>query len=610
MLLFETNQGAVMSRGTQVQSVQEVVRIRSTRLFGGAFWAGVAGTLALGVAGCAHYLGNHSAASATTAKNTAPTAEPENAGTPPRVRLLTSQQYVNVIADIFGSDIKSGTPIPPMRRTDGLLETGAAEVGVTTGQVMQLQRSAGAVAAQVVDNGNLDTQAPAHRDYLVPCKPKSVTAPDDSCAAKFIRSTGRLLFRRPLGNDKVKELTGRAHRAAADLKDFYAGLSSVLEGMLVDPTVLMIIDRTEPDPQHPGRQRLDAFSLASRLSFFLWNSAPDDAVLKAAESGEINTPAGRARVVDMMLAEPRLENGVRAFFDDMFAFDDFDTLSKDGTVYPKVSGTTLKDAREQTLRTVYDHLIVRDRDYRDLFTTRDTFISPALASVYQAPAVPGWLPYEFPENSPRIGILSEVSFLAVHSHPARSSPTLRGKALREILLCQKVPSPPPNVDFSVIEDPKAVFHTARERLTAHRANPVCAGCHKITDPIGLALESFDGGGQFRTTERGATIDTSGSLDGKNFKDAVGLAEAVHDHPALPTCLVKRLYSYGVGGPLTAADNPELTYLDKRFADAGYRVPDLLRAIALSTAFSEVAATPAQPPPVKTASVQTMQPAAK
>jgi Protein of unknown function (DUF1592)/Protein of unknown function (DUF1588)/Protein of unknown function (DUF1585)/Protein of unknown function (DUF1595)/Protein of unknown function (DUF1587) len=593
-----------------VRSVRETMRIRSTSLLGGAFWAGVAGTFALSVAGCAHYLGDHAKSGATTSQNSAQIPEPENAGTPPRVRLLTSQQYVNVIADIFGSDIKPGTPIPPMRRTDGLLETGAAEVGVTTGQVMQLQRTAAAVAAQVVDNGNLDTQVPAHRDYLVPCKPKSITAPDDACAVKFIRSTGRLLFRRPLSNDKVKELTGRAHQAAADLKDFYAGLSSVLEGMLVDPMVLMIVDRTEPDPQHPGRQRLDAFSLASRLSFFLWNSAPDDAVLKAAESGEVNTPAGRARVVNMMLADPRLENGVRAFFDDMFAFDDFDTLSKDGTVYPKVSGTTLKDAREQTLRTVYDHLIVRDRDYRDLFTTRDTFISPALASVYQVPAVPGWVPYEFPESSPRIGILSEVSFLAVHSHPARSSPTLRGKALREILLCQKVPSPPPNVDFSIIEDPKAVFHTARERLTAHRANPVCAGCHKITDPIGLALENFDGGGQFRTTERGATIDTSGSLDGKNFNDAVGLAQAVHDHPALPTCLVKRMYSYGIGGPLTQADNPELTYLDKRFAEAGYRVPDLLRAIALSTAFSEVAETPAQPPPVKTAGVQTKQPAAK
>jgi hypothetical protein len=304
----------------------------------------------------------------------------------------------------------------------------------------------------------------------------------------------------------------------------------------------------------------------------------------------------------MMVSSPRLENGMRAFFDDMFAFDDFDNLSKDSTVYPKVSGTTLADAREQTLRTVYDHLIVRDLDYRDLFLTRSTLMSPALASIYGVPAVPGWVPYEFPADSPRVGILSQVSFLAVHSHPGRSSATLRGKALREILLCQKVPLPPPNVDFSIVEDPKANFHTARERLTAHRNNPVCAGCHKITDPIGLALENFDGGGQYRLSERGVTIDASGSLDGKEFNDPAGLARAVHDHPALPTCLVKRMYSYGTGGPLGDVDKPQLAYLDARFQAAGYKVPDLLRAIALSNAFSQVAEAAAAAPPVSTAGI--------
>ncbi|MDB6045299.1 MAG: hypothetical protein JWM63_3850 [Gammaproteobacteria bacterium] len=597
-----------MSRGTQVQTVREWFRARSTGLVGGAFWAGVAGTVTLGIAGCTHLLSDHhpAAAAATTQD-----LGPAEAGTRARVRLLTSEQYTNVIHDVFGSDIEPGNPIPPLSRTDGLLELTSASVGVTAGQMMQLQRSASAVATQVMDNGNLDKQLPAHRDYLVPCKPKKADAPDDACAAKFLKSTGRLLFRRPLSGAQLDDLVGKAHHASAQLKDFYAGLSSVLEGMLVDPMVLMIVDQTEPDPAYPGRRRLDAFSVASRLSFFLWNSAPDAEVLKAAESGAINTPAGRARVVDMMLASPRLENGIRAFFDDMFAFDDFDTLAKDAMVYPNVSGTTLKDAREQTLRTVYDHLITRNRDYRDLFTTRNTFISPPLAALYAVPSVPGWVPYEFPPDSPRVGILSQVSFLAVHSHPGRSSATRRGKALRELLLCQVVPSPPPNVDFSIVEDPKANFHTARERLTAHRSNPVCAGCHRITDPIGLALENFDGAGQYRLTERGAAIDASGSLDGKNFNDPPGLAHALHDHPALPTCLVKRMYAYGSGGPLSDADKPELTWLDKRFAATGYRVPDLLRAIALSPAFSEVAEIPAVPaPPAKTASLTAPRPAAQ
>ena len=535
-------------------------------------------------------------------------AGPPQASSLARTRLLTAQQYANVIQDLFGGDIRVGTPIAPMRRTDGLLAVSAASVGVTSGQIMQLQRAAASIAQKVVDNGDLDEHIPSHRVYLVPCKPKRLDAPDDACATRFIASTGRLLFRRPLSKQKIAEFAAEARAASVQLGDFYAGLAGVLEGMLVDPQLLLILDRTEADPGHPGKRRLDAFSLASRLSFFLWNSAPDDALLRTAESGAINTPIGRKREVDRMIGSPRLENGVRAFFDDMFAFDDFDNLSKDATVYPKLSGTTLADAREQTLRTVFDHLIVRERDYRDLFLTRDTFMSPALASLYGVPAAPGWAPYEFPSDSPRAGILSQVSFLAVHSHPGRSSATLRGKALREILLCQKVPSPPPNVDFSIVEDPKANFHTARERLTAHRNNPVCAGCHKITDPIGLALENFDGGGQYRVSEQGVQIDPSGSLDGKEFKDPVGLAHAVHDHPALPACLVKRLYSYGTGGPLSDADKPELAFLMARFQSAGYRVPALLRTIALSPAFSQVAETPTPPAPPPTQAMAAGSPA--
>src|SRR6185369_16516725 len=130
-----------------------------------------------------------------------------------------------------------------------------------------------------------------------------------------------------------------------------------------------------------------------------------------------------------------------------------------------------------------------------------------------------------------------ISFLAGHSHPGRSSATLRGKALREVLLCQTVPRPPANVDFSAIENPDPSLKTARDRLDFHRKNPVCAGCHKITDPMGLALENFDGSGQYRETEKGAPIDASGILDGKEFKNVAGLGQALHDSPAVPACLV-------------------------------------------------------------------------
>ncbi|MGE4064562.1 MAG: DUF1588 domain-containing protein [Rhodospirillaceae bacterium] len=563
------------------------IRSRAKGFFNRVLLGSAACVLALGLGSCSESAGSRQVASA-------PTAQPADYdGTVAHVRRISPEQYANTIHYIFGRDIEVGNPFAPLRRTDGLIAAGAASAGVTTGELQQLQRSAATIAAQVIDKGNIEQKTPSRRDFLVPCKPAEVTAADDACATKFIVQTGRLLYRRPLPDARVTELVQNAHKGATDLKDFYAGLGTVLEGMLIDPKVLLIADVTEPDPKSPGKQRLDAYSLASRLSFFLWNAGPDDALLKAAERGDLFDAKKRARIVEMMIASPRVEDGVRAFFDDMFGFEDFGNLAKDPTIYPMMTGAVIKDAREQTLRTLVDHLLVEKKDYRDIFTSRKTYMSPALATVYQVPTKPGWVPYEFPEGSPRVGLLTQISFLALHAHPARSSPTYRGKALRERLLCQRVPPPPANVDFSALENPDPRLRTARERLQAHSENPVCGGCHKITDPMGLVLENFDGAGRFRTTEKGATIDSSGALDGKQFASVDGLGQAMHDHPALTSCLVRRLYSYGTGGPLTRADNPAVEALNKAFGEAGYRLPDLLRMIASSEAFYEIVATPVE-----------------
>jgi Protein of unknown function (DUF1588)/Protein of unknown function (DUF1592)/Protein of unknown function (DUF1585)/Protein of unknown function (DUF1595) len=497
-----------------------------------------------------------------------------------RVRLMTREQYANLLSYIFGPDIRVALRSPPVTRTEGLNALGASTAGVTPTGVEQFKRTATSVADQVVDN--------VHRSYLIPCKPHSPKDADAACARKFLASVGRLLYRRPLTEGELTSIVGEAGAQADKLGDFYAGLSLVLGTMLYDPEFLFIADQTEPDPVHPGQLRLTGYALATRLSLLLWNSTPDDYLLRAAERGELYDAKARARIVGEMLASPRFETGIRAFFDDMLGFLEFDTVSKDPLIYPTFAGIVAKDAREQALLTVVHQLVTEDGDYRDLFTSRDTFISPELAPLYGIPAPSvGWTEYEFPADSPRVGFLTQIAFLSMYAHPGRSSATKRGRALREALLCQKVPDPPPNVDFSLFEDPKTTFRTARDRLTAHRKNPVCAGCHKITDPIGLALENFDGAGQFRAEEKGAVIDASGALDGKEFSDAVGLGKALHDHPALPACLVSRFYAYALGGPAPAQDREVVDYFEKRFAAGGYRVPQLLKAIALSRAISEV-----------------------
>lgn len=542
----------------------------------------------LALASCSSSAGKNQVA--TAASRASVTKEPAGDATPKRLRLLTTDQYINTITHLFGQDLKLEGRFAAVPRTDGLLEVGTARAGVTDAQLELYQKMAAVVANQVTND--------KRRDVLVPCKPADEKAADKACATRFLGDVSRLLYRRKLDEARLNAIVDEADQAADKLKDFYAGLSVALEGILVSPNVLFVAETSEPDPKHPGHERLDAYSLASRLSLFLWNAEPDDALLKAAESGELLTQKGKAKAVDRMLASPRLVAGVRAFFDDMFGFDDFDNLAKDSMVYPSFTGLTSTDAREQTLRTVVDLLINKKGDYRDLFTTRETFLSPALAALYRMPSGPTWTEYEFPADSPRAGLLTQISFLALHSHPGRSSPTRRGKALRELLLCQKVPNPPANVDFSAVENPNSPIKTQRERVAIHLKNPVCAGCHRITDPIGLALENFDGAGQYRTTERGELIDASGSLDGTKFNDAVGLGKTLHDDATLPKCLVKRVFAYGTGGPETSDDDAALAYFNTRFAEQGFRLPDLLRTIAMSAAFSQVRETTA---PVKTAS---------
>ena len=491
---------------------------------------------------------------------------------------MTAEQYRNTLSYVFGPGISIPTAFAPVQRTDGLLSVGTSFAGITAAQMEIYQKTAATAAQQVVDERN--------RNFLVPCTPKNPQAADDACARQFLAGVGRLVYRHSLDQQRLDGYVKEAGATATRLKDFYAGLGVALEGVLLSPRVLMVSERAEADPKKPGQQRLDGHSLATRLSFFLWNAAPDDLLLKAAETGELHTQKGLQKQLDRMLASPRLEAGMRAFFDDMFHFEDFNNLTKDASIYPVFTTTAVQDSREQTLRTVIDHLLTKNRDYRDLLTSRETFLSPSLAAIYKLPTSPGWSPYEFPKGSPRMGLLTQISFLAGHSHPGRSSATLRGKALREVLLCQVVPRPPANVDFSAVENPKGNLRTARDRVNFHLENPVCAGCHKITDPMGLALENFDGAGQYRETERGVAIDATGSLDGKSFTDVKGLAQAMHDHPAVTSCIVKRVYAYGTGSQTTAADAEVLKYLNARFESTGYRVPDLLRTIALSKSFTE------------------------
>jgi hypothetical protein len=506
-------------------------------------------------------------------------SEPETSGAPPNMRRLTVEQYRNVIHDVFGEHIEIASRFDPLVRTDGLFAVGASNALITPSGFEKFYNIARSVAGQVVDENN--------RAVLVPCTPADATRADEACSRSFFSEAGRYLYRRPLTESEVETAVSAANEVADQFGDFYTGIEFGLTGLLVTPSFLYIIDETEPDSSSPNGLRLTSYAKAARLSFLLWNSAPDEMLVKAAESGDLHTEKGVERQVERMMRSHFLARGVRAFFDDFLDLEKFETLEKDTIIYPAYTIKAAESAKEQLLHTIVDHTVNRDAPYPEIFTTRHTFVDAHLGRIYRLPVTRpdgGWEPYEFPENDVRAGILSQMGFLSLYSHPGRSSATLRGKAVRELLLCQKVPDPPGDVDFSLFNDPNAPNRTARDRLTAHATVPSCAGCHKLTDPIGLGFEQFDGIGQFRVAEQGAVIDVSGDLDGNQFTDAKSLAQAMRDSPAVPACLTNQLYSYATGRAPERNEREFVRYLETEFAESGYSLKTLLRDIATSDAF--------------------------
>lgn len=494
---------------------------------------------------------------------------------------LTESQYRQSIADIFGESVRIYGRFEPDYRRDRLLAVGSAWASVSPSGFEQYQQMAYGIAGQV-----LGEEA---RDQFLGCEPAAANVPDDACIQSFLAAYGEKLFRRPLSAAELASRMAIVTQVMMLGGDVHEGMQNALASLLVSPEFLFRIESVEPDPEAPGELRMTAYSKAARLSFFLWNTTPDAELLAAAQRGELHNAAGMRRQVERLLDSPRLETGMRNLFADMLRFDTFPGLSKDAALYPVFTSDVAQAMQEQTLQALVQHLLVDNGDYRDLFTQATMPMERRLGMVYAVPvgAPEGWRSYRFGEASPRAGLLSQASLLSLHAHAGSSSPTLRGLFVRETFLCQTVPPPPADVDFT-LDEGFAVEATARERLQRHRNEPVCAGCHHLMDPIGLTLEQFDGVGMFRTRENGAVIDVSGELDGKHFSGAKGLGQALSEHPGVPACLVNTVYRYA-GGPQGAELQRDLLQsLNTQFAESGYRLRDLLQQLATSDAFYAVA----------------------
>ncbi|MEO7248312.1 MAG: DUF1588 domain-containing protein [Novosphingobium sp.] len=511
------------------------------------------------------------------------------------MRRITEAQYRNSIADIFGLDIRvAGRFEPIVRPAHELISSGASDAAISPTGIENFDAMARVIAGQVFDE--------KHRGQFVPCAPASAAAADDTCAAAALAPLGHYLFRRPLSESETAFYVRQAGEVAGRSGSFWKGLELSLAAMLVSPNYLYVIERGEPDPANPGSLRLDNPSRATRLAMMLWNSTPNTALLKAAEEGRLTDQAQLNAIATAMVNSRRFEQGVRAFFADMLLFEKFDDLAKDPIVYPYFNQEVAAALPEQTLRSITDLLLTRNGDYRQIFTTNRTFMTRVLGPLYQVPVhrSSGWEAHDFGPSDDRAGILGQAGFLSIYSHSGRSSPTLRGRAIREVLMCQPVPNPPGNVNFTAVQDVhNKAMPTARDRLTTHATDPTCSGCHRITDPVGLSLEKFDGIGAFRARENDAALDSSGRIDGADFQGAEGLGKLLADNPATTQCVASRALEYASGRP--SADDALVAAVSKKFGENGYSIRSLfLQAATLPDLWRVKAAAIPEPTKVSMA----------
>jgi hypothetical protein len=496
---------------------------------------------------------------------------------PASLHRLSSVQYANSIHDLFGQDVVVPTALEPDVVVEGLVSIGMSQATISPTGVERYEKAALAIADQV-----------AKRPAFAACTP---TGPSDTtCFRAFVTATGPRVWRRALTDDEVTQLVAVASSAASALNDGAKGLEIALVALLESPNFLFRSELGEPDPDHAGMQRYSSLEMASRLSYFLTGSTPDDALLAAAAKGELVTDAGLRAQATRLISSPAARGAMRNFFTELYGLANLNQLSKDPNVFRAMSADLGAMARQETLLGLEKLIFDEDGDFRGFFTGHRTFVNRRLAAIYDvpAPSVDGFGEVQLPANGQRQGFFGQVSFLALQAHPTSTSAVLRGKFIRNILLCEAIPPPPVGVNTG-LPPPTMTARTLRERSAAHlQQGSSCAGCHTLMDPIGLGFETFDGIGQYRTSDNGAPIDTSGQLDSVTFKGPTEIGAAVANHPNFGPCLAKNLYRYATGHVETFGEGPLVDAFGKYFVADGFRVKDLMLAIALSPGFRRAA----------------------
>jgi hypothetical protein len=424
----------------------------------------------------------------------------------------------------------------------------------------------------------------ATRQRIFVCRPQR---PSDEirCAQTILTRLARLAYRRPLRPEDSDDLL-RFFREGRRQGSFDAGIELALRRILASP---QFVFRFEDDPAGlpaGASYRLSDLNLASRLSFFLWSSIPDDELLKLAEQGRLTHPDVLRQQVQRMLADPRSESLVSNFGGQWLLTRNLRTTKPNPQEFPDFDDNLRQALRRET-ELFLESIIREDRSVPELLTADYTFLNERLARHYGIPNIYGdrFRRVTIGDENRR-GLLGQGSVLTATSYATRTSPVLRGKWVLETLLAAPPPAPPPNVP-QLKEDTEAALLSMRERMAQHRTNPSCASCHARMDPIGLALENFDAVGRWRTKgDDGAPLDTTGTLiDGTTFNGPTGLRAALLRRPQLFVgAVTEKLLTFALGRGLTASDGPAVRSIVKEAEQNDYRFSSVVWGIVNSVPF--------------------------
>ena len=437
------------------------------------------------------------------------------------------------------------------------------------------------------------SDTPSRRRLFI-CQPSGNASDEEVCARKILAQVARRAYRRPVVDAEVDTLVGffKAGRS----RGFDSGIELALERILTDPNFLFRVER-DPATVAPGAAyRISDLSLASRLSFFLWSSIPDDELIDLAESGKLQEPATLAKQVRRMMADPKATALVENFAGQWLQLRNIEQVAPNERAFPDFDELLRRAMRRETELFV-QHNLREDRSLLELLTANYSFINGRLARHYRIPNVYGeqFRRVTLDQGMDRGGLLGQGSLLTLTSYPTRTSPVLRGKWVLENLLGSPPPPPPPNVPGLPERGEGGKPASVRERLEQHRKNPPCATCHAPMDPLGFALENFDGVGKVRrVTEAGAPVDAKGAFPtGEQFEGLAGLRTFILGHrDAFVETVIEKLLAYALGREIDTHDLPTIRKIEQLAKSTDYQWSAVMLGIVTSSPFQMRTARPA------------------